>query len=143
MRLQLVHAALVHVPVAFLVVGGSIEALALLGRRARAARFGGGLVLVGAIALVPTIAAGFLAENIVRLSPEAHATLEAHERNGWLVLAAFAGLVIWKAWNRGEVPERVRIPYALALFAGVSLVVWGAVLGGELVYGYGVGVGVG
>jgi len=142
-RLHLVHAALVHVPVAFLVLGGLTEAIGLVGRSTRVARFGGGLVLVGAVAVVPTIATGFLAANVVTLSAEAYETLEAHERNGWFVLAAFAVLVIWKAWNRGEVPERMRIAYALALVAGVALVVWGAVLGGRLVYGHGVGVGAG
>jgi len=142
-KLHLIHAALVHVPVAFLVIGGLVEAAALLGRRPGAARFGGALVLVGAIALVPTIVAGLVAENVAVVSAEAHDTLEAHERNAWFLLGAVVALVAWKAWHRGQVPERLRVLYALGLLVTVALVLWGAWLGGELVYGYGVGVGVG
>lgn len=143
MKLHLVHAALVHIPVAFLVVGGLLEAGALVGRWPGAARFGGALVLLGAIALVPTIVAGIVAENIVTVSAQALGTLEAHERNAWILLGTLVALVAAKAWQRGQVPERLRLVYALGLLVTVALVLWGAWLGGRLVYGYGVGVGVG
>jgi uncharacterized membrane protein len=142
-RLHLIHAALVHLPIAFLGLGGSIEAAALFAGRPASARFGGGLVLVVGIALVPTIAFGFVAANAVAVPAAALETLEAHERNGWILLAAVLALVVWKAWHRGQVPEHQRAPYALGLLVVVALVVWGAWLGGQLVYRYGVGVGVG
>lgn len=143
MRLHLVHAALVHVPAAFLVVGGGVEAAALVLRKPGIARFGGTLVLLGALALVPTLVAGIVAANVLSIPPEAHATLDAHERNAWILLGAAAVLVIAKAWVRGAVPERLRLPYALALVATVALTIWTAWLGAALVYGHGVGVGVG
>jgi uncharacterized membrane protein len=41
------------------------------------------------------------------------------------------------------VPDGLRVPYALALAVTVLLAIWTAWLGADLVYRYGVGVGVG
>ena len=143
MRLHLIHAAMVHLPIALLGLGGLVEAAGLLAGRPAVARFGGAIVLVGGIALVPTIAAGFVAANAVAVPAAALETLEAHERNGWILLGTVLALIVWKAWHRGELPERQRRSYALGLLVVVALVVWGGWLGGQLVYRYGVGVGVG
>ena len=56
--LHLVHPALVHFSVAFLVFGAIAEAGGLLARREALARWGGQLVLVGCVSLVPTIVSG-------------------------------------------------------------------------------------
>jgi len=63
-----------------------------------------------------------------------------HELNGWVVAALFVGLLFWKGWYRGTVPESQRRFYAMALLLGVLLVGYGAFLGGDLVYMHGVGV---
>jgi uncharacterized membrane protein len=143
LRLHLIHAAIVHLPVTLLGVGGLTEAAALWIGRPALARFGGALVLAGALVLVPTIAAGFVAANVVTVPEPALETLEAHERNGWILLVAVLALVVLKAAYRGQVPERLRPAYALALVVVVGLVLWSGWLGGQLVYRYGVGVGVG
>ena len=87
--LHLFHPAVVHFPVALLVLGGLCEA--------------GGL-----LAWIPTVVTGYLAANTVLLSGPARPVFDLHELNGWLI--------------------------------GVALVAWGAWLGGEMVYGHGVGV---
>jgi uncharacterized membrane protein len=84
-----------------------------------------------------------VAANVLSLPPGADAPLEAHERSAWILLAAAGVLVIGKAWNRGTVPDGLRVPYALALAVAVLLAIWTAWLGADLVYRYGVGVGVG
>ena len=61
--LHLVHPVLVHFTIAFLVVGGLVEAYGIAVARERPERFGGALTVLGTIALVPTIVAGFLAET--------------------------------------------------------------------------------
>lgn len=137
--MHLIHPALVHFAIAFLVAGGLLEAYGILGRRPGAERFGGALVVAGAISLVPTVATGFLAMNTVDLGPATEAAASLHERVGILVLGAFGGLMLWKGWNRGTIPEAQRAAYAVALLAAVSLVAYGAFLGGRLVYAFGVG----
>lgn len=137
--MHLVHPALVHFAIAFLVTGGLLEAWGILGRRAGAERHGGALLVAGVLVLLPTVASGFLAVNTVTLPPAAERTALWHERAGIVILAVFMGLMLWKGWNRGRIPEGWRRAYAFTLLAAVALVVYGAFLGGRLVYGFGVG----
>ncbi len=138
--LALIHPILVHFSVAFLVTGACVEAWGLLRRSERARSLGATLVLAGTVSLVPTIAAGFLAVNSVALGPEAVPVAGRHETTGLLVLATFTVSQFWKGWVRGRIPETQRIAYVVLLLTGVALVVYGALLGGELVYVHGVGV---
>ena len=138
---HLFHPAIVHFAVAFLVTGGLVEAWGLLADRERAARFGAVLVIAGTISLVPTVASGYLASSVLDAPAEAEALLEWHERTGLALIGVFLVLQVWKGWNQGRIPEGQRKLYALALLLAVALAVYGAVLGGELVYVHGVGVG--
>ncbi len=66
--------------------------------------------------------------------------LDAHERNGWIVLGMFGLALFWKGWSQGRLPERHLPFYALWLLLSVALIVYSSLLGGEMVYQYGVGV---
>jgi len=69
----------------------------------------------------------------------ARAGLEPVRRATPLLLAVCFGLLLWKAWHRGSIPPQSRRIYAAALVTAAALVVYGAFLGGRLVYGFGVG----
>jgi uncharacterized membrane protein len=138
--LHLIHPALVHATIAFLILGGLIEAYGIATSSERAEVLGGTLVVLGTISLVPTIAAGFLAENSLTLSPVAAAAVDDHERLGLLALGVFVPLLVVKAWGRGRPPGRWRALYAWGLIVGVATVVAAAYVGGLMVYRLGVGV---
>jgi uncharacterized membrane protein len=138
--LHLFHPALVHFSVAFLGVGGTVEAFAILTRRERAARWGGRLLLIGLVSLLPTIVSGYLAANTVALPPGGEVLLARHERNGLLLLAVTLLAQFWKAWCGGRVPQGPDRLYALMLIVAVGLTAYGAWLGGRMVYGQGIGV---
>ena len=138
--LHLFHPALVHVTVAFLVVGGLTELSGIALRREGARLFGGILVGLGAVSLLPTILAGYLAVNSLTLTPAGEHAAGDHERLGLMTLGAFLPLLVMKAWGRGRPPERLRAVYALGLAAGVALAVATAFEGGTMVYTLGVGV---
>lgn len=138
--LHLIHPALVHVTIVFLVVGGSVEAMGLLFRRERVERFGSVLSLLGIASLVPTIAAGYLAQNTIAVDEAASPWLVRHERFALIVLGVFLALLVVKAWWRGRIPEGGRVAYAAGLLAGVLLAIVTAYFGGTLVYAFGVGV---
>ena len=138
--LHLIHPALVHATIVFLVVGGSVEAAGLLLRRESLERFGSLLNLLGVASLVPTIAAGYLAQNTIAVEEAASPWLLRHERFALIVLGVFLGLLVVRAWGRGRSPEGGRVAYAAGLLAGVILAVVTAYLGGTLVYAFGVGV---
>ena len=138
--LHLIHPALVHATVAFLILGGLVEAYGIGRHHEAAARFGGTLVVLGTVSLVPTIIAGFLAENTLSLSAAAADAVDDHERFGLLAFGAFVPLLLMKAWGRGRPPLRFRGLYVAGLVVGVALVATAAYLGGLMVYALGVGV---
>ena len=138
--LHLVHPALVHPTITFLIVGGLVEAYGIARRRESAERFGGALVVLGTIALIPTIVAGFLAENSLTLSTVAAEAVDDHERFGLIVLGIFVPLLVVKAWGRGRPPERWRGLYAAGLVLGAAAAAAAAYVGGFMVYELGVGV---
>ena len=138
--LHLIHPVLVHVTVAFLVVGGLAEAYGIAMRREGVERFGGALALLGTAALVPTIVAGFLAENTLTLTVAGAEAVDDHERLGLVVLGVYLPLLLVKAWGRGRPPERWRGLYAIGLIVGVVAVVSASYFGGVMVYELGVGV---
>lgn len=140
--LHLIHPVLVHATLAFLIVGGLVEAYGIVRRREGAERFGGISVVIGTVSLVPTIVAGFLAENSLTLRPAGREAVDDHERLGLLVLGVFVPLLLMKAWGRGRPPERWRGLYAAGLLVGIGLAAAAGYIGGLMVYELGVGVAV-
>jgi uncharacterized membrane protein len=138
--LYLIHPAFVHFSVAFLILGSLVEAVGLLSEREPLSRFGGLLVILGALSLVPTVITGYLAANTAPSADTARAWLDVHERSGWIVVGWFVATQFWKAWHRGHLPRGQRKLYAVLLIAGALLTAYAALLGGRLVYGHGVGV---
>jgi len=142
--LHLIHPALVHFAVAFLIAGGLVEAAGHVTRKPAWVRYGGSLVVLGTIFLVPTVVSGFLAQNSVAVPADARAAalLVWHERVGLALLAAFSAALLWKGWGGGAIPERQRFWFAAFLLLAVALTALGALLGGAMVYEHGVGVAV-
>jgi uncharacterized membrane protein len=138
--LHLIHPAVVHFPVALLLLGAACESAGLLLGLPGPRRLGGVLVIAGTVALAPTLVSGYLAANSVPSTGEAQRLIGRHELVGWITGGWFLGCLFWKGWLRGEIAGRQRWPYALALLAGAALVAYGALLGGELVYSLGIGV---
>ena len=137
--LHLIHPALLHFTVAFLIVGGGVEAAGLWTRRESLERLGAVLFALGVASLVPTAASGFLAANSVDVPPATAAALDRHEASALVLLAVGMGLLLWKAWGHGRVREGQRSLYAAALVVAAALTVVTAFFGGVLVYGEGVG----
>jgi uncharacterized membrane protein len=137
---HLFHPALVHFPIALLIVGSLWEAAGHLRGPGAAVRGGGTLVVLGTLGLLPAVVSGYVAVDAVPLAQAAERTLDLHEVCGWSVAALYTGLLFGKAFNRGAVPESWRRPYAALLVLGAALVVCSAVLGGELVYVHATGV---
>ena len=144
------HIALVHFPIALLVVGTLVELFSFLGWRGSGFRRGGRwMILLGAIAAVPTTFSGIYAYN--------HAYLEDLVANGksnllldrimtqhvWsqagATVLAMVLVVTWigltDLWR-----DRLSIVFKVGLIGLSGLILWGAHLGGEQVYGHAVGV---
>ena len=138
--LHLIHPALLHFTVAFVTAGGVCEIAGWLSRREALSRFGGLLLLIGLASLVPTVVSGYLAANTVSLTDRSRALLERHEACGWYVLGVLFGAQFWKAWCRGRLGPRAQRFYIALIALVVLCTIWGAWLGGQMVYLHGVGV---
>jgi uncharacterized membrane protein len=92
------------------------------------------------VSLVPTIASGYLAANTVNPTGQGMELLDSHEQNGLIVLALLVASQFWKAWCAGSFGETAAKLYATLLVAIVLLTIYGAWLGGQMVYLQGVGV---
>ena len=134
------HPFVVHFPLALLAAALVFEALAIIFDSGELSRAGWWNQLLGSLGVFAAVLSGLSAEKSVTLQGSAKEIFGFHEQIAFLVAALFAGLLLWRIGTKTRVPEKPRWIY-LALFgAGVALMLYGAWLGGELVYGHGAGV---
>lgn len=138
--LHLLHPKFVHFAVAFLLAGSVAEAFGIFGRRAALERFGGVLVLLGTVALLPTLTSGFVAHNSLDPPAAAELPIARHEKLALVTFAVYLVAVLWKAWDGGRVRESARPLYAMWILGAAATLAATAWIGGHLVYGLGVGV---
>ena len=145
------HPRLVHFPIALLITGSLIGLAYLLlqvvrsrpsWRRPALVTSAWGSILLGWLMLFPAVLSGLIDQNSAPRQPEVARLLNLHVAAGFGLIVVF-GLLLY---------ERLRSPAALddpqkrwrlllLFLAGLALVVVEGSVGGQLVYGYGVGVG--
>lgn len=153
----LIHAAVVHFPIALLICGS----LAILGTLHRWPRvelrvIGWGLLLPGWVTLLAAIVSGIVAQGA--LPPEApyRPLLNWHTGSGLALAVIYGDLLYrgWLHWKRRKREERKGSASAadlmvdpvqkgrltVQLILGIGLVIFSSWLGGQLVYEFGVGV---
>ena len=120
--------------------GAVCEASGIFKTREGLERFGGTLVLLGTVSLLPTLVTGFLAKNSIAIPTGAVDVVALHERLELIASALFLGSQFLKAWGGGRLAAGLRLPYAIVLLVGVLVVVAGAATGGHMVYRLSVGI---
>jgi uncharacterized membrane protein len=134
-RLQELHAAAVHFPIALLPIAVGIDLVGQIAddhRLLEAGRLGIGAAAAGAAVSAIT---GLIAQEEVNVEGETMDMLITH-RNLNLAATVVAGLMA--TWRAGR--ERPTAGYLAVGLAGVGIVSYTAYLGGTLVYKHGVGV---
>jgi uncharacterized membrane protein len=134
------HPFFVHFPLALLAAAFLFEALGIIFRSTELSRAGWWNHLLGSLGLVAAILSGLSAEKSVRLQGPAKDIFGLHEQVAFLVAALFSALLLWRIGTKTRVPEKYRWVFLALLGAGVALMLYGAWLGGALVYGHGAGV---
>ena len=153
----LIHAAVVHFPIALLICGS----LAILGTLHRWPRvelrvIGWGLLFPGWVTLLAAIVSGIVAQGA--LPPEApyRPLLNWHTGSGLALAVIYGDLLYgsWLDWKRRKSAEREgwvsaadllidrgrKWRLTVQLLLGIGLVIFSGWLGGQLVYEFGVGV---
>lgn len=139
------HVALVHFPIALLVVGVAIEVFSFLGWRRSSLRLAGRwMILLGAALGVPVAFSGLYALSDVYHATPNHEQLyyvfRAHL--GSTSLAVLLALAVVTTWigSSDRMRHVLHWPAVLLLIGSVALTMYGAGLGGDLVYRHGAGV---
>jgi uncharacterized membrane protein len=135
MRLQEAHAALIHLPLALLPLGVATDLLARVTDDEELATLGRAAALLGGAGAVAAAVSGLVAQTETEAQDEAHDVLVTHRSLEMAALLASGTLALARVRRRR--PSWLE----LALGAGASgIMIWGGLLGGELVYEHGVGV---
>jgi len=135
-----VHPTLVHFPIVFLSAFFLLEVLGCLVYRERLRRAAAPMLYCGAVGAAAAVAAGLYAAATVPHGQAVHEIMEWHQRIGLMVAGLALILSIWRRLARRAIDGMDR---ALYLFlAGIMTIgmVFGADLGGLMVYQHGVAV---
>lgn len=134
-RLQQMHPAIVHLPIALLPLAVGADALGRATGNRGLLSFGQKAICVAAVGALGAIASGLIAGEEVNVEGESREMLMTHRNLNLAATLAATGMAIWRAMNR-----RPSTVYLGVGAAGIGIVAYTAYLGGKLVYDTGVGV---
>jgi len=139
-----VHPALVHLPIAFVLLSVVADLCARLAksesRRAAFRSVGFWSLLAGLVGGALAIAAGYLDMNRATLSPETHELVDLHMTIGWVLGVSLVILSAWRwlIWHRGQMT--INTAYLMGAFLVLAITLFQGWYGGEMVYAWGAGV---
>lgn len=144
MNIPPVHPALVHLPIALVMLSVGADSLARLNRkeamRGTLRQIGFWSLVLGLIGGLLTVAAGYLDLNRASLNAETHSYVDLHVKTGWALAIALAVLTFWRWSIRWRGQLTIGRAYLTAAFLVLALVFFQGWFGGELVYSHGAGV---
>ena len=139
-RIYLLHPILVHFTIALFLFTVLMDILGLILKKDSFHVASWYSLITSGIAVIFTVIAGLIAEDLVNASPAAQEIIEIHEKLGFTVLTIILSLAIWRIILKGKMPIKGLTLFMVISVVGVIIITIGGYLGGELVYTYGVAV---
>jgi uncharacterized membrane protein len=136
--MQNAHPLFVHFPIALLLAALVLEVLAVISRRESLRNGATSCLVLGALAGLVAMITGLQAGESVPHLDAAHEIMETHETLGIAVFILAAALSIVRLLKLDRAAA-ARAVFVVALAVSVALVLYGAFLGGKMVFDYGVG----
>jgi uncharacterized membrane protein len=134
------HAALNDLPAALLLVAALFELLALATRKESFRQVSFWTLIVGAIGGAAAVLSGLQAEESIAHGDAVHRVMETHELLGFITLAIFGVLAVWRIWRERRMGTTERT-LALALsLGGAGVLIATAAYGGRLVFDHAAGI---
>jgi uncharacterized membrane protein len=139
-----VHPALVHLPIAFVLLSVGADLAARLAksepRRAAFRTVGFWSLLAGLGGAVLAIVAGYVDVSRATLDPETREFVSLHETIGWVLGIGLIFLSAWRwlIWHRGQMT--INTAYLVGAFLILAVTLFQGWYGGQMVYAYGAGV---
>ena len=137
--MESLHPLVVHFPIALLLTAAGLDVGALLLRRPALHAVALWNLALGTLGAATAVLSGLQAEDIAKHSFEIWQVMELHKRLGITTLILGLGIVAWRVAHRDHLRRRERLLTVLATLLMCGTLVWGASLGGHLVYEFGVG----
>ena len=131
-----IHPLLVHFPIALLSLFVAVDLIGTATKKTEWRNFASGLLYLGTVFAGFTVWAGLIAADTVPHGHNIHDIMERHEQLGISILALSAALA---AWRLRRPVEGWGIYNALTVIL-LGVIIFGADLGGLMVYKYGVAV---
>jgi uncharacterized membrane protein len=144
MNLPPIHPAIVHLPIAFVLLSVVADFCARATkaepRRAMFRTVGFWTLAAGLVGGVLTVIAGYIDLRRAALSPETDELVDLHMTLGWTIAVSLVILTTWRwlIWHRGQMT--INNSYLVAGSLVLGLVLFQGWYGGEMVYSYGAGV---
>lgn len=135
MRLQELHAALVHYPIALLPVALGADVLGALTRSETLRQVGRVGIALGAGSAAVSAVAGLVAQEAVVAEGHAHDVLVTHRNLNISLVAVSTAMAVYRAGVEKPGPA-----YMAAGLAALGAMGYSAYLGGHMVYELGVGI---
>jgi uncharacterized membrane protein len=135
-----IHPLFVHFPIAFLTVFIIVDTMGSFLNKTDWRTFAGGLLYVGTATAFLTVITGLIAAHSVPHNEITHRLMENHETLGITILSLATLLAIWRWKAPITLKNEFNIVYLLLSgILGICLL-FGADLGGTMVYRYGISV---
>ena len=129
----------VHFPIALLLTAVGLDLAALLLKRPWLHRPALWNLALGTSGAGVAVLTGLRASAVTKHSFEIWQVMELHERLGMTTFILGLMVVSWRLVKRDHLTARARMVTSLLTIALACTLVWGAHLGGRLVYEFGVG----
>ena len=134
------HAALNDLPAALLVMAALFELLAVASRRETFRSVSYWTLVVGAIGGVAAVLSGLQAEENIAHGDAVHRVMETHELLGFITLAIFGGLAVWRIWRERKMGTMERAVALALTIAGAGVLIATSSYGGRLVFEHAAGI---
>jgi uncharacterized membrane protein len=137
--MESVHPMVVHFPIALLLTAVMLDAAALVGKRTALHRIALWNFCLGTLMAGLAVWSGLRAAEVAKHTFEIHQIMELHRKLGIATLILGGITTGWRLWKRdrlGTLPRALTVLVALVM---TGTLVYGAHLGGRLVYEFGVG----
>ncbi len=140
MSLPPIHPALVHLPIALIVVSFCADLLMRFRPRRGLRHVGFWTLFAAVLTGIATIAGGYWDLSRAALTDDVRNLVSLHASIGWTLVVSLAVLTMWRWRIRQQARHVVTRPYLLAACLVFVLTAFQSWYGGEMVFSHGAGV---
>ena len=134
-----IHPALVHLPIAFVVLSVFADLFGRLFRVPSLQETARWSIAAAAVSAGAAVAAGYYDMDRAALAGQVHGYVHLHLKTGLILLGSIAMLAAWR-WLLPKLQRTFHLLYGIAAALVLALTVFQGWYGGEMVYAYGASV---